>query len=95
VARLSHPASYQLGPNTGLLVDQEGGVLKFRQAVDDAKPQVLAQLDLHHLGRELLAHLANFLSSELHLPTASFDQIIDKQGGEELRFFVTGMTAQV
>jgi hypothetical protein len=66
---------------------------ELRQPVDDAKPQVLAQLDLYRLGGELLAHLANFLSGDLHLPTASFNQIMDKQGGEELCFFVTGMTA--
>lgn len=28
----------------------EGGLAELRQSVDDAKPQVISQLDLHHLG---------------------------------------------
>lgn len=63
------------------------------EAVDNPKPQVLAELDLHHLGREFLAHPANFLGSELYLTPASLDQMIDQQGGQELRFFITGMAA--
>ena len=71
----------------------DDGLQEFGEPVDDTKSQVLAQLDLHHLGRELLAHLANFLSRELHLSPASLDQMIDKQGGQELRFFIAGVTA--
>jgi hypothetical protein len=63
------------------------------ETVDNPKSQVLAELDLHHLSRKFLAHLANFLSSELYLPSALLDQVIDKQGCEELCVIITGMAA--
>jgi hypothetical protein len=70
-------------------------LLEFRQAVNDAKSEIISKLDLDHLGRELLAHLANFLRSELHLSATSLDQMIDEQRGQVLRLFVTGMPAHV
>lgn len=71
----------------------DDGLQEFREAVDDSKSQVLAQLDLHHFSGELFAHQANFFRCELHLPSALFDQMVDKQGGKELRFFIAGVAA--
>jgi len=56
----------------------DDGLQEFGETVDNSKSQVLAKLDLHHLSRKFLAHLPNFLSSEVYLPPASLDQMIDK-----------------
>ncbi|WP_413936317.1 hypothetical protein [Nitrospira sp. BLG_1] len=75
--------------------NRDDGLQEFGQAVDDAKSQILAQLDLHHFSGELFAHQANFFRRELHLPSALLDQMIDKQGGQELRFFIAGVAAEI
>jgi hypothetical protein len=68
---------------------------EFRQAVDDAKPQIISKLDLDHLSHKILPNLSNFLSGELQLSPTSFDQVVDQQGGQVLRFLITRVVVQV
>ncbi len=86
-------AGHKVSRRMSLIDVGEEGLQKFRKAVDDPQSQVLAKLDLDHLSRKLLAHLPDFLSSELHLSPALLDEMIDKQGGEKLCVFVTGVAA--
>ena len=53
-------------------------LLQFWEAVNDAETEIVSELDLNHLGREVLADLSNFLSREFQLPPTSFDQVIDE-----------------
>lgn len=71
------------------------GLPKFRQAVDDAKPQVIPKLDLHHFGGEVFPDLSNFLGGELQLSPTSLYQVIDEQRGQVVGFLVAGVVAQV
>lgn len=68
-------------------------LLELRQAVDDAKPQVIPKLDLHHLGGEVFPDLSNFLRAELQLSPATFDEVVDQQGRQVLRVLITGVAA--
>jgi hypothetical protein len=68
---------------------------EFRQAVDNAKSQVVPKLDLDHLGGEVIPNLSNFLSRELQLSPTTFDEVVNQQGGQVLRIFITGVAAQV
>lgn len=70
-------------------------LLQFRQAVDDAQPHVVAELDLHHFRGEIVADLLNFLRGEPHLSPASFNQMIEQQGRKIVHFFVVGMLTAV
>ena len=73
----SHPYHHHwwIGLGCALLQIQDV-LLEFWQAVDDAKPQVIPKLDLHHLGGEVVPDLLNFLGAELQLPPATFDQVV-------------------
>lgn len=71
----------------------QNGLQKLRQAVDDAKPQVVSKLDLHHLGGKIRPNLSQFLGGELQLTSASLDQVVDEQRGQVLGFLVAGMAA--
>lgn len=82
-------------PRALFFLNMRGVLQEFGKAVDDSKSQVLTQLDLHHFSGELFAHQANFFRRELHLPSALLNQMIDKQGGKELRFFIAGVAAEV
>ena len=73
----------------------EGNLLQFRQPVDDAKSDVTAELDLHHLGGEVLADVFHVLSGDLQLPSASFHQVVDKERRQVLNFIVAGMVAEI
>lgn len=70
-------------------------LLELGQAVDDAKPQVISELDLHHLGGEVLPDLSNFLRSELQVSSTTFDKVVNQQRCQVLRIFITGVAAQV
>lgn len=70
-------------------------LLKFREAINDAKSQLIPKLDLDHLTDKLLPHLSNLLGGKLQLPSTSLDEMIDKQGCEVLNLLVTGMLAQI
>jgi hypothetical protein len=72
-----------------------GRLLELRQAVDDAKSQVVPESDLHHLAGELLSDLSHILRSELQFPSTSINEIIDKQGRQVVNFLVAGMLAQI
>ena len=72
-----------------------GRLLEFRQAVDDAKAQVIPESDLHHLAGELLSDLPHILRSELQFPSAPINEMIDKQGRQVVNFLVAGMLAQI
>lgn len=51
--------------DSGLGVAAAPWLLQFRDAVDDAEPYLIAQLDLDHLARETFAHLLDVLYAEL------------------------------
>jgi len=70
-------------------------LLEFRESIDDAKSQLISELDLDHLTDKLLPHLPNLLGGELQLPSTPLDEMIDKQRCEVLNLLVTGMLAQI
>jgi hypothetical protein len=68
---------------------------EFRQAIDDAKSQVIPESDLHHRGGELLSDLSHILGSELQFPSTPINEMIDKQGRQVVNFLVAGVLAQI
>ena len=77
------------------LADSGEALPELRQPVDDAKSQVIPELDLHHFGSETFPDPSNFFSGELQLSPTAFYQVINEQRGEVLGFFVAGVVAQV
>lgn len=73
----------------------ERRLLQLRDAIDDTEPDVVAELDLDHLGRKAFADLVHVAHRELDLTAATLDEVIKQQGGEITHFFVVGMLTEV
>lgn len=67
-----------------------GSLLEFRQAVDDARPQVVSKLDLDHLRSEILPNPSDVFGGELQLSSTSFDQVIEEQRQQMVSVLVAG-----
>lgn len=70
-------------------------LLQFRNPVDDAEPDVIAELDLDHLRRQAFADLVHVVHRELDLSPASLDEVIKQQSGEITHFLIVGMFAEI
>jgi hypothetical protein len=68
---------------------------EFRQAIDDAKPDFITDLHLHHFGRETGAHMLSILEFELHLPSATLHKMKEKHRSEPLKFLVGRVFAHI
>lgn len=71
------------------------GLLQFGNPIDDAEPDIVAELDLDHLCRQAFADLVYVVHCELDLSPASFDEMIEQQGGEITHFLIVGMFAEI
>lgn len=71
------------------------GLLQLRHTVDDAKSDVVAELNLNHFSRKVFTDLIHVVHGEADLPTAALDEVIEQQRGEVADFFVVGMLAEV
>ena len=70
-------------------------LLQLRHAVDDAKSDVITELNLNHFGRKVFADLIHVVHGEADLTAASLDEVIEQERGEVADFFVVGMLAEV
>jgi hypothetical protein len=70
-------------------------LLQFRNPVDDAEPDIVAELDLDHLPGQTFADLVHVVHRELNLSPASLDEVIEQQGGEITHFFIVRMFAEI
>lgn len=70
-------------------------LLQFRQPVDDSDPHLVADLHLHHLGRETASNTQRILQLELHMAATAFDQMKEQQRSQALEFIVCSVLAQV
>ncbi|SLM47534.1 protein of unknown function [Nitrospira japonica] len=70
-------------------------LLQFRQTVNDAQPDFVTHLHLHHLGGQTAPHAQRVFHLELHLPSAEFDKMKEQQGGQALQFVVAGVFAEI
>jgi hypothetical protein len=80
---------------SGLGVVRTEGLLQFWDAVDNAEPHLITQLDLDHLAGETFTHLLDVLRAELQLPPAPFDQVVEQKSCEIVNFIVVGMFTTV
>ena len=78
-----------------LPLSRADSLLEFRQPIDDTKSQVIPELDLHHLGGELLRIRRTPSASELQFSSTPIYEMINKQGRQVVGFFVAGVVAQV
>jgi hypothetical protein len=68
---------------------------QFRQTVDDAEPDLIADLHLHHFRRQAGAHTLGILQLELDLASAALNQMKKKHRGQPLELFVGRVLAHV
>jgi hypothetical protein len=73
----------------------ERRLLQLRDAIDDAEPDVVAELDLDHLRRKAFADLVHVAHCELDLTAAALDEVIEQQGREVADLLVVGMLTEV
>ena len=71
------------------------GLAQFGKPVDDTEPYFIANLHLHHFGREACTHPLSVLQIELHLSSAPFDEVEQEHRGKPLKFFIGRMLAHV
>ena len=71
----------------------EGRLLQFRHPIDDAELHVIAELDLDHLGREVVAYVGDLLRAESELPAAPFYKMVKQETRKVLHFVVVGILA--
>jgi hypothetical protein len=82
---------------TGEDIENRAGreLSQFRQAVDDAEPDFIADLHLYHFSRQAGAHTLGILQLELHLASAALDQVKEKHRGQPLELVVGRVLAHV
>lgn len=68
---------------------------QFRQAVDDAEPYFITDLHLHHFSRQAGAHTVGILQLELHLASATLDEMEKKHSGQPLELVIGRVLAHV
>src|SRR6476469_8857616 len=81
------------GSRERVKLDEE--LAQFRQTVDDAEPNFVANLHLHHFSRETGAHTLGILQLELHLASATLDKVKKQHRGKPVEFLVGGVLAHV
>ena len=81
------------GSRERVKLDEE--LAQFRQTVDDAEPNFVANLHLHHFSRKTGAHTLGILQLELHLASATLDKVKEQHRGEPVEFLVGGVLAHI
>jgi hypothetical protein len=68
---------------------------KFRQAIDNAQTHFVADLHLHHLGRQAFTNPVGILQLKLNLSATLLNEMEKKQVREVLQILITRMRAQI
>ena len=68
---------------------------QFREAVDDPKPYLIADLHLDHFGCEAGAHALGVFQFKLDLSPAPFNEMKQQHRGQTLQFFIRRVLAHV
>ena len=73
----------------------EGRLPQFREAVDDPKPYLIADLHLDHFGCEARAHALGVFQFKLDLSPAPFNEMKQQHSRQALQFLIRRVLAHV